>query len=396
MAGAGALIGALIVGVGEAVTDATRTPGTAKPVAWRIVSSAAVAATLGWLIDLVVRDPSLPLFGALFGVVFAAIGFRLAKLAIGAVVGLTVGLILAEVWPQAGLSWVAALTVVAYRVLSAFIYRGREQVAIMGERVPSSELEYVVPFAAKGRYVGVDYLKEYADLTGADFVRNPEDIGIVASFDDLAGPEFDPNRAHPLIREFYEHTSRFHLSITPEWRAWMRPPYLVYRNTIARPLGQANVPFDVEEVQQGVVSWIDAIDVDHTGEISFRAWVRAYEGSNEPLYVGVYTVLRRDDTGYVSVGFPLPDGNFTATLLPHANRGDGLLLKSSSGEPYPGHYLSAVEHDGADLTTLKLTNFGEEIDVYVEDSELKTDHRFFLGGVRFLTLHYSIERKVPE
>jgi len=170
----------------------------------------------------------------------------------------------------------------------------------------------------------------------------------------------------------------------------------VYRNTIARPLGQANVPFDVEEVQQGVVSWIDAIDVDHTGEISFRAWVRAYEGSNEPLYVGVYTVLRRDDTGYVSVGFPLPDGNFTATLLPHANRGDGLLLKSSSGEPYPGHYLSAVEHDGADLTTLKLTNFGEEIDVYVEDSELKTDHRFFLGGVRFLTLHYSIERKVPE
>jgi hypothetical protein len=170
--------------------------------------------------------------------------------------------------------------------------------------------------------------------------------------------------------------------------------YLVYRSAIARPLGQANVPFDVNEVQEGVVSWIDTIDVDHSGEIDFRAWVRAYEDTNEPLYVGIYTVLRTNDTGYVSVGFPLPDGTFTATLLPHPSRSDGMLLKSRTSKNYPGHYLSAVEKEGKDLTTLKLTSFDEEIDVYVEDSELKTDHRFYLGGVRFLTLYYSIERKV--
>ncbi len=390
-AAAGAIIGAVVVGVVEAVTDATRTPATPKPIGGRILSGAMVAAAIGWLLGLVAPDLDLTIYGVLFGLAFGVLGFRLRKVALGAVAGLVVGLVLEAAWPEAGLPWVAALTLVAYRVPAAILYRGREQVQFMGERVPAADLEYVVPFAARSGYVGVDYLKEYADLTGADFVRNPADVGIIASFDDLAGPRFDPDAAHPLIREFYEHTSRFHLGITPEWRTWMKPAYLVYRSTIARPLGQANAPFDIEEVQRGVVSWIDTIDVDHSGAIDFRAWLRAYEESNEPLYVGVYTVLRRADTGFVSVGFPLPAGNLTATLLPYANRGDGLLLTSRTDEAYPGHYLSVVEETG-DLTTMKLTNFDEEIDVYVEDGELKTDHRFYLGGIRFLTLYYTIER----
>ena len=34
----------------------------------------------------------------------------------------------------------------------------------------------------------------------------------------------------------------------------------------------------------------------------------------------------------------------------------------------------------------------ERIEVFVEDGELKTDHSFTLGGIRFLTLHYDIVR----
>lgn len=390
----GAVIGALVVGTGEAVTDATRTKGQPKPLAERILAGAAVAAAAGWLVGLVVPDVHLAVWGVVFGALYGAIGFRFTKVALGGAIGLVVGFILEAAWPEAGLPWTAAVTLVAYRIAAAALYRGRDQIEIMGEQVSSSELAFVVPFATRSSYVGVDYLKEYADLTGADFVRNPEDIGIVADFDALAGPHFEPGGADPLIREFYEHTSRFHLSITPEWRTWMKPAYLLYRATIARPLGQANVPFNVEESQRGVSSWIDTIDTEHHGGIDFRAWVRAYAESNEPLYVGIYTVLRREDTGFVSVGFPLPAGNLTATLLPYANRGDGLLLKSRTDDRYPGHYLSVVEDDG-DLTTLKLTNFDEEIDVYVANGELKTDHRFFLGGIRFLTLFYAIERVSP-
>ena len=394
-AAVGTVLGAIVVGVSEAITDATRISGHPKPLWQRILSGAALAAGAGWLFDLVAPDVNVAVYGALFGAFLGALGLRWRKMLLGVTVGAVVGLLMEQFWPEAGLSWLAAFTLVTYRLIAAAMYRNRDQVVIVGERVPAEDLEFVVPFAAHGGYVGVDYLQEYADLAGADFVRNPMDVGIIADFEDLAGPQFDPAHVHPLIREFYQYTSRFHLAITPEWRWWMRPVYLVYRSMIARPFGQANAPFDVEEVQRGVVSWIDTIDLDHTGQVDFRAWVRAYEETNEPIYVGIYTVLRRDGVGYVSVGFPLPEGNFTATLLPFANNTDGLLLKSATDLPYPGHYLSAIEGESSTLTTLKLRSFDEEIDVYVDQGTLKTDHRFYLSGVRFLTLFYSIEHK-PE
>ncbi len=215
-------------------------------------------------------------------------------------------------------------------------------------------------------------------------------MGILESLDRLSGPGFDPTRVHPLIREFYEHTGRFRLSIVPEWKPWMRVPYRIYRETVARPLGQANAPFEIGEVQRGVTSWIDTIDLDEDGTPDVRAWVRAYD-DGEPLYVGIYTVQRIDYTAYVAVGFPLPSGSFTATLAPSNHDGDGLLLRSTTNDAYAGHYLSYIDDDR--LTTLKLAAFGEEIEVFVTEGVLLTEHRFTLGGLGFLTLHYTIESK---
>ncbi len=67
-----------------------------------------------------------------------------------------------------------------------------------------------------------------------------------------------------------------------------------------------------------MVSYIDSIDYENEdGEAdhisTLRGWIRAYEDSGEAIYVGVYTVVRHGDAGYVSVGFPLPEANFTAT-----------------------------------------------------------------------------------
>jgi hypothetical protein len=172
----------------------------------------------------------------------------------------------------------------------------------------------------------------------------------------------------------------------------MRLPYRIYRNTVARPLGQANAPFEIDEVQNGVVSWIDTIDVDRDGVPDFRAWVRAYRGSNDPLYVGIYTVVEIDAAAYVSVGFPLPSGNFTATLLPVNREDGGLLLTSETDGDAAGHYLSVIE-DGGGISTLQLTGFGEEIEVFVEQGEIAARQTFTLGGVTFLTLHYRVDRR---
>jgi len=141
-----------------------------------------------------------------------------------------------------------------------------------------------------------------------------------------------------------------------------------------------------------MVSTIDTITLDGGEEIDVRGRIRTFADSGKPIYVGIYTTFRHDDRGYVSIAFPLPSANFTATLQPRNTGEHDFLLTSRTDLEFPGHYLSSVDSERDALTVLKLLYFQEQIFVYVTDGELKTDHSFYLAGQRFLTLHYEIER----
>jgi hypothetical protein len=391
-AAAGALIGAALYAPAEAFTSLRRAAAEPKPLWYRILSSALLMAVLGWLLGLI-YGPDEPLLTALIcGALLGLLGLRPVKLVLGLLVGAAVGLLLQALDGEPEPALVAAAVAVAYRVIAAIAYRDRPLVRIMAEEMPASELRYVVPFEARSRYVGAEYVEQLANVRGGTFRRNPPDVGILASLDSLQGPTFDPGRVHPLIREFYEHTSRFKLSIVPEWRRWMKPGYAVFKRLVAEPLGQAAIPSNIEEAQRGMVSTIDTISLDGEDEIDIRGWIRTFADSGKPIYVGIYTSFRHDDRGYVSVGFPIPGANFTATLLP-CNAGDhDLVLTSRTDLPYPGHYLSSIDSERDALTVLKLLSFQEQILVFLAAGELKAEHGFSLAGQRFLTLHYEIER----
>ena len=225
---------------------------------------------------------------------------------------------------------------IVYRVIAAAAYRERPLVRVMAEEVPAAELRYVVPFEARSRYVGADYVEQLARVRGGTYRRNPPDVGILASLDSLDGPTFDASLVHPLIREFYEHTSRFKLSIVPEWRRWMKPAYEIFKRVVAEPLGQAAIPSNIEEAQRGMVSTIDTIDLDDDEVIDIRGWIRTFADSGKPIYVGIYTSFRHDGRGYVSVGFPIPSANFTATLLPRNVGGGRPPAHLEDRPPVPG------------------------------------------------------------
>ena len=140
-------------------------------------------------------------------------------------------------------------------------------------------------------------------------------------------------------------------------------------------------------------SRIDTIDVDGDGEPEVRGWIRSFADTDAPIYVGIYTTYRHDGRGYVSVGFPLPQGNFTATLTPRARASGGLTLTSRSDLPHPGHYLTYIDPASRQLTSLAVHGFAEELDVYVEDGELRAEHAFWVFGFPFLVLHYRISPK---
>jgi hypothetical protein len=147
------------------------------------------------------------------------------------------------------------------------------------------------------------------------------------------------------------------------------------------------------ETLRGVRSRIDTITPEGTDLIGVRGWIRSFADTDEPIYVGIYTTYRHGDRGYVSVGFPVPQANFTATLLPLPRPGGGLVLTSRSGLAHPGHYLSYIDPETRDLTTLAVPGFAEQLDVFTEGGELRADHAFSLYGLPFLVLRYTIHRK---
>ncbi len=384
-----ALAGGAVLAGTDAAARTVQKPNEIPPLWSRIAASTALAAPLGWALDRATGRRAVAV-GVLVGSLAGALGVRPQKAALGPAVGFAVGRAAVAGGRRPNGAVVAAATMLAYRTTSAALFRDG-QVSLLADTVPAEELPFVVPLEARTRYVGTGYVRELAQVLGGSYREAAPDAGIVASLDELAGPDFDPASAHPLVREFYEHTTRFSLDIVPEWRTWIRPGYLLYRTAVARPLGQANVPMNQREALRGVRSRIDTIE--RPGELTVRGWIRSFADTDEPIYVGIYTTYRDADRGYVSVGFPVPQANFTATLLPQAGPDGGLVLTSSSPLRDPGHYLTYVDADSRRLTALAVRGFGERLDVRVEDGELTADHAFDLFGIPFLVLRYRITRK---
>ena len=169
---------------------------------------------------------------------------------------------------------------------------------------------FVVPLGAHTRYVGTGYVEALAAELGGAYTRDV-DAGIVASLDELAGPDLDPAAVDPIVREVYERTSRFSLDIVPEWRPWVRPGYLLYRSLVARPLGQANVPMNHRQALRGVRSRIDTIDIDATdGDRAYidpesgRLTALAVHGFAEELGVRVDAGELRAEHAFRLFGLP--------------------------------------------------------------------------------------------
>jgi hypothetical protein len=387
----GALAGAMGLGISEAVARARQRPNEIPPLWQRIATSTALAAPLGWAVGRLTNAGPVAV-GTGTGVLAGVLGIRPHKVVLGPVVGAATGRAFAAKAEPAPASVVASTTMLGYRVLSAAVFRN-PQVSLLAEQVRADQLPFVVPRESRTRYVGTNYVRELAEVIGGTYVADAQDVGIVASLDVLAGPDFDPAGVAPLVREFYEHTTRFTLDIVPLWRLWVRPGYLLYRTLVARPLGQANVPMNQREALRGVRGRIDTITPTQADIVAVRGWIRSFADTDEPIYVGIYTTYRHAGRGYVSVGFPLPHGSFTATLLPQARPGGGLVLTSHSALDHPGHYLTYVDPATNDLTALAVHGFAEQLDVYVHDGELRAEHAFSVFGLPFLVLHYRIHRK---
>jgi hypothetical protein len=218
----GALFGALGLGTSEAIARARQRPGEIPALWQRIAVSAALVAPVGWAAGQVRRVGPIAV-GTATGAVGGTLGIRPQKVVMGPLLGAAIGSAFSRRRRRpAPAAVVAATTMVAYRTLSALLFRD-SAVSLLAERVSPTDLPFVVPLGAPTRYVGTGYVRALAEKLGGDYVAAAPDVGIVASLDEIAGPDFDPTGVDPQVREFYEHTTRFSLDIVPEWKLWVRP-----------------------------------------------------------------------------------------------------------------------------------------------------------------------------
>lgn len=260
--------------------------------------------------------------------------------------------------------------------------------------VEPSQVPFVVPIVSRTHKVSADFVNHLASRSNGTVVAELDDVGLMDDFSMLRGPEFDPAQVDPLIREFYEHTTRFTLGVIPYWRLGYKPAFWLFRKLFAERIGQFNLPFDAREAEQGVDSRIDTITVAGGNAVDLRCWVRVYRRSRLPIYVGLYTTLRHAGRGYVSVGFPLPFASVTSTLRP-INHGTRLLLRTKlKPGTVSGDYISVMNPVTGRLTVFRIPCFHEEIESFVETGQLVAHHRFYFRGRRFLTLVFTIHRKL--
>lgn len=159
--------------------------------------------------------------------------------------------------------------------------------------------------------------------------------GLVPRFDELASKTFRPDAVDPLVRAFYEHTTRFEIEVQHlAWRRWARPLSLPYR-WITGTLGNLRVPPRIDEPRD-MSSDVRRIDLRDGG--ASRAWTRTFSGTNEAFYAAAVRVHTTPDESFLSLAFPLPRAHLAVVLRVENHGASGVRLTTRRGA-ISGTYL---------------------------------------------------------
>ena len=173
------------------------------------------------------------------------------------------------------------------------------------------------PFEARSRYVGADYVEQLAEGARRHVPPQPARRRHPRLARRAARPDVRPRPRAPAdprvlrAHEPLQALDRPRVAALDEARL-RAVQALRRRSRSARPRSRPTS----RRPSAGWSRTIDTIDLDGDEEIDIRGWIRTFADSGKPIYVGIYTSFRHEDRGYVSVGFPIPSANFTATLLP--------------------------------------------------------------------------------
>jgi hypothetical protein len=235
--------------------------------------------------------------------------------------------------------------------------------------------------------------REAAAREGLTVERTSRDGGLIPDFEALRGAGFDPTRVHPLVRDFYEHTTAFAMDV---WSRTYFPASVamwLLVTTISRQVDQLNFPLSPLDTAHGMTSEIILLRRPD-GSLRYTGWFRTLAKQQRVLYTGFYMTERvPGEAGpCVKVVFPMPNGNATVILRPTVE--DGALVLDSRGGAFGAAGFYRIQGRGPDrLRIWRIATLRERFRVYVDDAGvLRCDHAVKFLGLPVLALHYKLHR----
>jgi hypothetical protein len=273
----------------------------------------------------------------------------------------------------------------------------RTWVRVLGRTVAEGEAGWLVgPVGPSGR-VGAGSYQHVAAAAGWTIRPGGADSGQIEEFRALKGPSFDPDRVHPRVADFYEHTSRYQLDAWSQWSWLFRPFGWALVSFVSRRIEQLNFPIGPLETSRGMTSEIIKL-VDGRGQTAYTGWLRRMVATGGIVYAGLYTIERTPNSPGPCVKgvFPLPEGSATVFLEPRAEP-DGSFTLFSSGRRFgdPGFYR-ALDVGRGRRRVRYIRAMKETIHLFVDEQDvLRAEHVFRFFRVTILRLHYKITPKAP-
>ncbi len=214
--------------------------------------------------------------------------------------------------------------------------------------------------------------------------------GLVDSVADL-----DVDAAHlaPAIRAFYEETGAHELIVRPHWRPGFRAGARLWAS-IARRLGQLQLPVAAESGREGIASRIVALDERIDGRRGPRAWIRTFP-DGRALYVAAYATHRDTSHAYMNIAFPLPGGQMSSVLR-MIRRESGVTVSTRLGGDC-GIWLVAAGlpvrlplSETIDVWTVDDAAAPDDLRAWADGYTTIARHDLWLFGIHYLTLDYAM------
>ncbi len=266
-----------------------------------------------------------------------------------------------------------------------------------GKRINPVDFEWLIGPIGSTDIIKDKFIFELAEKENLKIEKNLPNSGLLERMEQIGITNQNENRLNNKVADFYENTSNYDFEVWSEWKGVFRPFGKLLYLIFSKRLQQLNLPLNSMVTAKGLKSEIIKLNDKETGETKWTIWYRIIKSTNDVIYSGIYTTCNNPnyEKPLLKVVFPLPNGNASVIMTEKVGK-DGSLVLSSDGKKFGdnGFYFTLTDSNGKYWARF-VKSMHEWIRVYEDDDQvLRADHNLNFYGLRFLNLHYRMNKKL--